>query len=404
MTTTVVERWGSLSATGTATEATFGTPVLPSSFFPMTGNELALDPGLFSPHVMFGQKDLNTFPLYGQYKMQGAVSGPAFPTNGANLISAAIGTDAQAGYGVTGTTGSGTTTLSGGSSAGATTITVASAAGFATSQVIQIDVNNTSTPTTAECRKIVTIVTNTITLDTALTYAHLTGVTVKGVTSLYTHSVQQSNQLPSLTVEKNLGGFDSLQFAGARINKLAVTIPATNQEATISADLIAKSVTILDSPTAITITNESPWVFAETTTSLFSQTVAQASTCDINIENGIKDTYTFNSSHNPQFITPVTRAVTGKIDLVFTSLDDATWGYYSQMVSGTSGALTLTFQHPASSNELQFTMPNVRIAKEMLPLKMEDIIIETLEYTAFLNLTTLQTLSAVITSSAYLPF
>jgi len=400
--TTVVERYGSLSATGLAREATFGTPVVPTGFVPMTGNELQLDVGLFSPKVMFGQRDLNTFALYGQYKLAGALSAPLFPSNGAMLIAGAIGPDAQAGFGVTGTVGTGSTTLSGGSSAGATTITVTSAAGLSQNQVIQIDVNNTSTPTTAECRKITNITTNTLTLDSALTYAHLTGVAVIGVVAPYTHSVQQANSLSSFTVEKNLGGFDSLQFAGARINKFNISTQNGDTEATFSADLVAKSSAVLDSPSAISIVNESPFVFAEATVSLFSQSVLQATDFSMDVENGLVSTYTFNASHNLQFLTPVTRRVSGKIDVVFTSLDDATWGYYTQMVNGTSGALTFTLAHPASGGSIIFTLPKVYIKLATDAVKMEDVIMTSLSYEAFLNLSTLQTISATVIDSNYL--
>jgi hypothetical protein len=370
----------------------------------MTGNELQLDVGLFSPKVMFGQRDLNTFPLYGQYKIAGALNAPLFPTNGASLIAGAIGPDAQAGYGVTGTSGSGSTTLNGGVSAGATTIVVTSAAGFSNNQVIQIDVNNTSTPTTAECRKITNISSNTLTLDSALGYAHLTGVAVIGVIAPYTHSIQQANTLSSFTVEKNLGGFESLQFAGSRINKFNISTQNGDTEATFSADLVAKSSAVLVTPTTISITNENPFVFAEATVSLFSQNVLQATDFSMDIENGLVSTYTFNSSHNLQFLTPVTRRVSGKVDVVFTSLDDATWGYYTAMVNGTNGALTFTLAHPSSGGTIVFTLPKVYLKLATDAVKMEGVIMTSLSYEAFLNLSTLQTISATVTDSAYLPF
>lgn len=404
MPSTVVERYGSLSATGLAKEATFGTPVVPSGFVPMTGNELQLDVGLFSPKVMFGQRDLNTFPLYGQYKLAGALNAPLFPTNGALLVAGAIGPDAQAGFGVTGTVGTGSTTLNGATIAGATSITVTSAAGFSQNQIIQIDVNNTSTPTTAECRKITNIATNTLTLDTALTYAHANSVAVIGVVAPYTHSIQQANALSSFTVEKNLGGFDSLQFAGARINKFNLSTQNGDTEATFSADLVAKVSAVLDSPSAITIVNENPYVFAEATVSLFSNTVAQATDFSMDIENGLVSTYTFNSSHNLQFLTPVTRRVSGKVDVVFTSLDDTDWGYYTKMVSGTTGALTFTLAHPSSGGSIAFSMPKAVIKLATDAVKMEGVIMTSLSYEAFLNLSTLQTISATVIDSAYLPF
>jgi hypothetical protein len=475
MPTTVVERWGSLSATGVAREVTFGTPLTPSSFIPMTGNELQLDIGLFSPHVMFGQKDLNTFPLYGQYKMTGSITAPAWPTNGATFISAAIGPDAQVGWGVaaptpvtststtlngattagtttvvltsgtgfaagqqvsidtgglqeirkitsvstntltltdaltfahasgvTAVTGATTTTLNGAVTAGTTSVVVTSATGITVNSFIQIDVNTVAGSLTSEIRKVTAVATNTLTLDVALAYNHANAANVILVAAPYFHYIQQANTLSSLTVEKNLGGYDSLQFAGCRVNKLGISMNATNTEGTLTADLIAKSVAILDSPSAIAITNESPWVFAESTVTFFGQVVAQAINIQINIENGVKETYTFNSSHNPQFLTPVTRAITGKMDIVFTSLDDATWGYFSQMESGTTGSLLLSFAHPATGGNMSIYLPKVVLGKTPDSVKMEDIITTSLEWTAFLNISTLQTINATLLNQTYL--
>jgi len=441
----------------------------------MTGNELQLDVGLFSPHVMFGQKDLNTFPLYGQYKMSGSVTAPAWPTNGATFISASIGPDAQAGYGVaaptpttstsntvaspttagattvtltsatgfaagqqlaidTGglleirkiasvatntltlsdaltfahaagvaaVTGAATTTLNGAVSANAGTVIVTSAAGISINSIIQIDINSVAGTTTSEIRKVTAISTNTLTLDVPVVYAHGNGANVWLVGAPYFHNIQQANVLSSLTVEKNLGNFESLQFAGCRVNKLGISMTATNTEGTLTADLIAKSVAVLSTPSAIAITPESPWVFAESTVNLFNQVVAQAISVEVNIENGVKDTYTMNSSHNPQFLTPVTRAIMGKIDVVFTSLDDATWGYYNQMVAGTSGPLTLSFAHPTTGGSMTIYLPKVVLAKTPDSVKMEDIITTSIEWTAFLNIATLQTISAFLLNQSYL--
>ncbi len=359
MPSTVVERYGSLSATGLAKEVTFGTPVLPTGFVPMTGNELQLDVGLFSPKVMFGQRDLNTFPLYGQYKLAGALNAPLFPTN---------------------------------------------AAGLSIGQIVQIDVNNTVGPTTAECRKITNLVSTTVTLDTALTYAHAASVAFDVVLAPFTHTIRQANALSSFTVEKDMGGFDSLQFAGARINKFNISTQNGDTEATFSADLVAKSSAVLDSPSAISIVSESPFVFAEATLTLFSDAVIQCTDFSMDIENGLVSTYTFNSSHNLQFLTPVTRRVSGKIDVVFTSLDDADWGYYTKMINGSSGALVFALTHPASGGSITFTLPLVYLKLATDAVKMEDVIMTSLSYEAFLNLSTLQTISASVVDSQYLPF
>lgn len=404
MPTTVVERYGSLSATGVAKESTFGTPVTSSVFLPMTGNNLEVDPGLFSPKVMMGVRDVNTFPLYGQYKVAGSINAPLFPTMGATLVAGSIGQDATAGNGVTGTGSTSPTTLSGSTSAGATTVTVASATGYTVGSIVQVDVNASGPTTTAEVRKVTNVATNVLTLDTALTYGHASNAPVKIVTAPYTHTFTQATTLPSFTVEKNLGNYQSLQFAGARVNKLGLQVQNSNQEATANFDLMAKSATVLDTPTAITVTNELPFVFAEATASIFGQAVTQCTQAEVDIENGLKDTYTFNASHNLQFLTPVSLKVSAKADLVFTSLDDVTWGYWTQMVNGTEGAFSLQLAHPTNGGSFTFNMSRVRIRTSTDAVKLEDVIVSTLQFDAFLNFTSLTTVSATVANSSYLPY
>lgn len=411
MTTQVQAKFGAMSDTGMVAEAQFGVPLSAKTYFPMTGNGMNIDPGLFSPKLMFGHRDANSFALNGQFKNAGTLAGPVWPTNAATLIPGAIGPDAQPGYGVTGTAGTGSTTLSAGSAANATSVTVTSATGFTVGQVVQIDINNTATPTTAECRKITTIVSNTLTLDVALTYAHASGVALIGVLSTaeqFTHSIQQAVALSSYTVEKNLGGSASLGgqsilFAGSRVNKLSINVTATDAEAALSADMVAQSAAVLDAPTNPVVVNELPYVFAEGTLSLFGQTVAQASGFTMDIDNKLISTYTFNQSHNLQFLTPGMLEVTGKIDLVWQSFDDATWGYWTQALNGGHGALSFTLAHPTNGGSVSFACPNVYIKTDAEDPKPEDIVMESLNYVAFLNLATSNTISATIVDSSYLP-
>jgi hypothetical protein len=406
VTSTVVERFGSLSATGMATEPGFGQATLPTTTLPMTGNALELDPGLFSPQVMMGQRDMNIFPLYGEYKCAGSVTGPLFATNGALAIPAAIGPDSSAGNGVTGSSPSNSTTLSAAiTTVGATSFGITSATGYAVGSYIQIDVNNTTGPTTAEVRKITALSGTTVTVDVALKYTHANAAPISKVVGPFTHTVVQANQLGSLTVEKEIGDYESLQFTGSRVNKFGVSVSAGNTEATVNIDLMAQAANILDTPSTPNVLSESPFVYAETTLSAFGQNILQATSADMEIENGLKDTFTLNQSHNLQFLTPLTRLVTCKTDVVFTSLDDPTWGYWSQMVAGQEGPLNLTFAHPSNGGSVTFNCPRARIKTNSDALKMSDVVLTTLEFDAFLSLTSLTTISATIVSpTQYLPF
>lgn len=405
MTTQVVAQFGALSATGFAVEAknAFGIPVLPTGFWPFSGNSLNLDPGLFSPKLIFGHRDLNTYPLYGQYKNSGSVTGSVFPTNGALLIPGAIGPDAQPGYGVTGSTPTNATTTTAGIAAGASVVPVSSATGYTVGAILQIDTNNAATPTTSECRKILSITANNITLTTPLTYAHASGVAVNTVTAPYTHTCQQANAIPSYTLEKNLGNFESLQFAGTRVNKLSVTAATTDTEAQMTADFVAQSVQVLDNPSVPSVVAESPFVFPEGTVSLFGQSLGIATSFQIDIENALESTYTFNQSHNLNFLTPTTLHVSGKVDIVWQSFDDSTWGYFTKMLNAGFGALTFTLAHAANAGSVSLTASNVYLKGVPDDVKMDAVITSSLEWEGFMNFSTNTTVQATVINSSYLP-
>jgi len=407
MTTAVTAKFGAMSATGLAKEAVFGTPLSATTYFPMTGNGMNIDPGLFSPTLMFGHRDKNSYPLNGQFKNAGTLAGPVWPTNAATLIPGAIGPDAQPGYGVTGSSPTSATTLAAPVTANSSAISLTSATGYAIGSIVQVDVNSPTTPTTTECRKIATLTGTNGTVDAPWTYAHASGVAVSVVTAPFTHSIQQAVALSSYTVEKCLGGpatlgGQSILFAGSRVNKLSINVTATDAEAALSADMVAQSAAVLDSPTSVAVVNEMPYVFAEGTLSLFGQTVAQANGFTMDIDNHLISTYTFNQSHNLQFLTPGMIEVSGKIDLVWQSFDDATWGYWTQALNGGHGVLSFTLAHPTNGGSASFSCPNVYIKTDSEDPKPEDIVMESLNYLAFLNQSTNNTVSATIVDSSYL--
>jgi hypothetical protein len=489
LTTPVVERYGSLSATGVAREAAFGQTTTPAYFVPDTDMTMESDPGLFFPQVMMGVRDVNVFPLYGTRKNAGDIGAPFFPTSAMPLFVASIGADGgdytsyiggTTGYGVTGvyTTGASTTlsaavtqgavvlnttvssttvtissgtlsgsavpvvnfagqisvpasttitgttisnaaTATGQALAGINTITVASATGINTGSYIQIDTNVVGT-STSEVRKVTNVATNTLTLDTPLYFTHANSAVVKVVSAPFTHTVLQGNTLPSLTVEKNIGGYQSLQFTGTKIDKFTLKAEASDTELTMTSSVIAKTYNILDNPSAVSVINELPYVFAEANLTLnfgygSPVQVAQVSNISMDIENGLKPTYTFNNSHDLQFLTPVTRHISGQFDVVFTSLDDVTWGYFNIMENQVQGSLSLTFTHPtgtvpnpnpSAGYSLTITLPAVNLSKYADSLKLDDVVMTTLNYEAAyaLSATPPSTINVTITDGRWLPF
>lgn len=231
-----------------------------------------------------------------------------------------------------------------------------------------------------------------------LTYSIGTDV-VTGTVAPYTHTISQANTLASLTVEKNIGGFQSLQFAGCRVGKTVIKCPTGDQAATITADVTGQSVATLSSPTAVSIINEIPFQFAEGTLSVFGSNRYDAHNIQIDIDNGLKSTYTFSGQHGPNFITPVTLSVSGSFDVVWSSLTDATYGDFNALQNGTLGALTFTLAHTTGSlYSVAITCPQIVINKFKNDIKLADVVMTTLNFEATRPLTggTQYTIQAVV--------
>lgn len=307
--------------------------------------------------------------------------------------------------GATVTTGT-TTTLSASSTAGATTVTVTSATGISVGTIIQIDVNSISGSTTSEIRKVTNVASTTLTLDVALVYAHASAAQVNIVVAPFSHQIIEQNTLPSLTVEKNIGGYQSLQFAGCRVGKFNVKAPVGNTPVEVSADLSGRSVTTLATPTGVTLVNEEPFVFAEANLTMFGNLRTEVSTVNLAIDNGLKETYTYSNQHGPSFITPCTLMVNGTIDLVWDSLTDSTYGDFNRMANGTLGALQFVLQHPASAGTITFNLPQIVLAKYANDLKMEDVVMSSLSYEASRPLagSTLFTIAALVVNNTYVAY
>lgn len=299
-----------------------------------------------------------------------------------------------------------TTTSSGSVSIGATSITVTSAAGIATNDLIQIDVNSISGTTSSEVRKVTNIVSTTLTLDVGLTYAHGSGVQIIKVNTPFTHTLTEANSLASLTVEKNLGSFQSLQFAGCRVGKFDLKAPTGNNPVEMSIDLSGQSVATMNTPTAITVTDELPFVFAEANLNMFGTLRTEVSNTSVTIDNGLKETYTYSNFHGPSFITPVTLHTSGSIDLVWSSLTDSTYGDFNRMANGTLGAYHFGLVHPTNGGTISVFQPQIVLNKYGNDVKMEDVIMSTLSYEATRPLSgpTQFTIQVAVTNTVYLPY
>jgi hypothetical protein len=225
---------------------------------------------------------------------------------------------------------------------------------------------------------------------------------VSGTANPWTHTISPANTLPSFTVEKNVGGFQSEQYAGCRINKYELKAAVGNQAVEATVDFMGQNVATLTSPTAVTVVNESPFVFAEGTTTILGNVDATVQSVTLTIENTIKESYT-GGSHTPTYLTPVARHVHGQVTLVFSSLNDATYGYFQKIPVGggaaTTGTVVLALAHAGSGGSVTITLQNVSLSKYADDLKFGDVALVTLDFEAAYNFGSSKTLGAVVLNS-----
>lgn len=222
---------------------------------------------------------------------------------------------------------------------------------------------------------------------------------VTGTAAPYTHTLSQANTLPSLTVEKNIGGYQSLTFAGCRVGKLSIKAPVGSEPVSMTADLTGQSVAVTTTPTAVSLVNEMPFSFAEASLSLGGNARADVTNVTIEIDNGLKETYTYSGNHGPSFITPVTLKCSGTFDVVWSSLNASVYGDFTTMINETLGALSVAFSH-AGGNSVTFSFPQVALAKVAPDIKMEDVVMSTIAWEASRAVTPGYTMQAVVVNGA----
>lgn len=228
---------------------------------------------------------------------------------------------------------------------------------------------------------------------------------ITGSSNPYTHTISQANALPSFTIEQNIGGYQSLQYAGCRVGKMTLTAGATNEAIAVAYDMTGQSVAILTSPTAVTITNELPFVFAEGTITMFGNARVDVSSIQIDIDNGLKSTWTYDQEHGPGFITPCSLHVSGTLTVVWSSLNNATYGDYTTMINDTLGSLSFAMTHPGGTGaSLTITCPQVVLNKMSADMKMGEVTMSNLSFEATKSLSSGYTVQAVLlnaVSTAY---
>jgi len=415
---------GNLSAAGLAHEAVFNTPVTPTQLSPF--DDFTLEPpdtGLFYPETAMGVRESEVFPLYGQVKLTGSLGSPLFPVNGILAWIAAVGADGSQSGTAAGTTKNGTITAA---LAGATTLTYTvtgstpapvanewyqigpavighfGTTGFGTlanpSFVVKPSVVSGAGPYTFTVPPIPFAVTAS------------NNIAQNCVAPFY-HDILPMNRPISLTAERNLGSYQSQQYAGCMIDSYDLTLPTTNAAASFKANVSAASVAILSTPSAIgTLTDPGvPFVFAEGALSVFGQSLNNISNVKFTLDNGVKENWTVAASHLPTYVTPTTRLLSGELMTVFYSLNDTNYGFFNNWMPNLStpapGAINLTLAHPGTGGSLYISLPSVSIEKIGTASKVGDVITQTLSYKAAYNLTNAYSMTSYVTNATlYQPY
>jgi hypothetical protein len=455
---------GSFGVMGYAKEATLGTPVAAALYVPFSDTSLEKDPGLVEVKTARAQRELTTYVVPGEQKITGGLSFPLFSIMGMALVVGGIGYDRAvtgvafaapisttlssdgttsddhihtvAGFTAgqvikigttvdpeyfvvetsTGPTpftidlvgtlahdhASGVAVVSGdvlNAAVLAAATTIYTIGAWTPGQIMQI-----GTGATAECRAVATCSAGpgpyTVTFTTALLYGHAQYDPVVRVVAPFMHDIQQQNALPSFTLESNLGGLESIQYAGCVVNKLTIK-GTTKTEAQVTVDLICKADAQI-TPTVPSYSADQPFVLAGTTLDVFGSSDTAIESFELTVDNMVDPRYTYSGNRVPTYLPSKGRAVELKVT---ESLQAMT--YYGDLPSATStsaptsGAETVTLV--SGSDQVIFAMPQMAIMKLSQPIKVGETIVQDISLKAWLGALA-SSMTATIISSQNLPY
>lgn len=339
---------------GLAVETSQGTAVTPVVTMPVD----KFDPE--DKHVWLDDKALRgamTEPfnrVSGPADSEFSLSGPGYFDTLGYLLSNMFGDIVYSGT----YTGSGTTTMSAPSIAGATTISTAASISMTT--VIQID-----TGTSSEVRTVSSVSgvgPYTLTLNSALTYAHNSAVVVKPITTPYTSAFAVLNsgaaQPSSMTITDWQGPTASTQartYPGACLSELTIKGAADSSTVEIDAKGLAwPSAAAVSTPTPV-LTGSLPQAAWRGQIGI-NGTVGGAQVLtvtdfELNLKRDLEVIWTAQNSANPYFIQRGRLTASGKHNVVandessLTYLNSNTQPQMQIIVSnGLSGANLLSLQ------------------------------------------------------------
>lgn len=396
---------------GVAVEVTKGTPVAATSYVQLLDESLAHEPGIVLEKLLRQSRDSAFTPVFGEQKIGGQLSTPLFVDQGLALFTAAIGADyaqaaSAAGPGVA-------LGAFGVANAGANSVTITNqpAAPITAGDFVQLSQTNSTTPGPAnfmEVHKVGAVsgggpFTLTLAAGETLVNDYLPpGATVYRVpagTASFTHYLQgdipDAGTYKTLTIEKNLGGLASLQYAGALVGKASLQI-TSKEAAKITYDIqaLAEAELIGSTPTYGT---SAPLGVANASLALFAAADLSVVAFALDVDQGGQPFWTFAQTNLPTLVTPTARKVTGKWTNIVQNMS-----YYLAMANGQVGNATLTLAQGTSS--IVITLPKLIITKLTAPLKAGSLLVFDAEFQALYDDATQRSIVAQVTNGQWLPF
>lgn len=392
---------------GMAPETVIGTPVAATKYIQLLDENLAAEPGVITQKLMRQSRQVSFQPVLGEQQVMGKIDTPLYVDQGLMLLAALIGTDtyqsstaagAAVGIGASGVAALGASSI---------TSTVQTSTPIATNDYIQIQqvTGTIADANLAEIHKVsavsgagpyvFTIGTETL----ARAYTTLSFIArIPAATTVFTHTLHPdqptANTYKTLTLEKNRG-LDSRQYAGATLSKGSLKV-TTKDMIKMSYDVIALTDVAVTATTSSFESTSSPLSLTNVAVSAFGSADTSFGSFDLDINQGAKPEWTFNTQNMPAVIPPMERTLSGKWTNIVQS--DV---YRANALAGTFGALVLTLTQGLMS--IAFTLPKVHISKIGYPLKVGSLIYYDVSFMGDYDDTTGRDISVAIVTSTYLP-
>lgn len=389
---------------GLGVEAVQGTPVPSTSYIDLLSESLEYDPAPIIEKLLRGQRDVAYNAVPGEQKISGKFSTPFYPDHGLEAFTAGLGTDVYQTGG--GTTGSVTITANAAKGATGFTMSGPTTPAVAVGDYVEIRQNTgpASVTNLSEIHKVLTNTANVIvfatgeTLANAYTSATATVYRIAGTVTTFTHVIQpdqpNANAYKTLTLEKNLGGLTSQQFAGCAIDKLALKTD-TKGTASVDYDVMGTAYAAI-APTTATYVSSTPLALANYTSTLFGAADTSLTAFEVDVAQGVKQYWTYNGGNLPGVVAPAERVVTGKWTNILQSIT-----YFANAKAGTQGALTFLMTQGTLS--VSINLPQIVIQKASMPIKIGELVMFDATFQALFNATAGYSIQATVVTTKYQP-